>query len=328
MTQILELRSDFFKLDVHFYHKLETPYCMIIFGNLLPILTIGIPVYNGEKTIGKRLENILSQSFQDFLIVIYDNSNDSTPDICNEQSKKDHRITHIHDKEKRGIEYAFNFLLQQANTKYFVWAAADDLWNENFLKKNIEILEKNSNVVGSIGQVKKISTEIESFKLNSNDGFFLKYYKIFRMRFRNFGHKSIIANSYEKRSGIFLRMHEELSMYGIFRRLELQKSFVCELKPWKKTILKILKYGNFHVIEEILWSWSNANYVSSNVLSQYEKNSLPLKEVLLPYYEYAIWCYKNIGLKFLIKNLDFFFLSSISNLLIVCYSWIQNKKSH
>jgi hypothetical protein len=62
-------------------------------------------------------------------------------------------------------------------------------------------------------------------------------------------------------------MHEELSIYTIFKRLELQKSFVCELKPWKKNILKILICMNFNVIEETLWSWSDANYVSDNVIS-------------------------------------------------------------
>ncbi len=300
----------------------------MLLNKLMPILTIGIPVYNGEKTIRKRLENILSQSFQDFLIIIYDNSNDSTPDICNEHFKNDHRITYIHDKEKKGIEHAFNFLLQHANTKYFVWAAIDDMWNKDFLKKNVEILEKNSTVIASIGQVEKISTGIESFKSNSSDMFFLKYYKNFRRHFRTFGHKSIISNSYENRARIFLRMHEELSIYAIFRRLELQKSFVCEVKAWKKTILKILRYGNFNVVEEILWSWSDTNYVSSNVISQHKKNYLPLKEVVFPYCEYALWCSKNISFKFLVKNLDFFFLSSLSNLLLICYFWIQSKKFH
>jgi len=290
----------------------------------MPILTIGIPIFNGEKIIKKRLEQILSQSFKDFLIIIYDNSSDSTPDICTEFSKNDDKIRYIHDKERKGIEHAFEFLLKEANTKYFVWAAIDDIWHNDFLKKNIQILEKRSDVVGSIGQVNKTSVKNEHFILNFNDSFFLRNYKKFRKHFRSFGHKSIFSNSYENRAGIFLRMHEELSIYAIFRTNELQQSFVRELKPWKKTILKVLQYGNFNVIEDILWSWSAENYVSSNVVSQYKKNYLPLKEVLFPYYEYAIWCSKNISLKFLIKNFDFFFLSSILNLLILCYSCIQD----
>ena len=55
----------------------------------MPILTIGIPIFNGEKIIQKRLEQILSQSFEDFQIIIYDNSTDSTPTICNEFSNNE-----------------------------------------------------------------------------------------------------------------------------------------------------------------------------------------------------------------------------------------------
>ena len=36
-----------------------------------------------------------------------------------------------------GAYWNFNFLLNKAKTEYFVWAAADDIWNEKFLEKNI-----------------------------------------------------------------------------------------------------------------------------------------------------------------------------------------------
>ena len=38
-----------------------------------PIVTIGIPVYNGERVVGERIKQILNQTFQDFIIVISDN---------------------------------------------------------------------------------------------------------------------------------------------------------------------------------------------------------------------------------------------------------------
>ena len=46
-------------------------------------ITIGLPVYNGEKTISKSLQSIISQTFTDFLLIISDNgSTDNTQDIC------------------------------------------------------------------------------------------------------------------------------------------------------------------------------------------------------------------------------------------------------
>ena len=51
-------------------------------------VTIGIPVYNSERSIKRRIEEICSQTFQDFVIVISDNaSTDKTRHICEEFSK-------------------------------------------------------------------------------------------------------------------------------------------------------------------------------------------------------------------------------------------------
>ena len=68
-----------------------------------PIISIGLPVYNGEEFIRQRLDGILSQTFTDFELIIYDNSIDSTPVICKEYAKKDKRIRYFYDKKKLRI---------------------------------------------------------------------------------------------------------------------------------------------------------------------------------------------------------------------------------
>ena len=61
-----------------------------------PKLTIGIPVYNGEKFLQRRLESIQSQTFEDFVVFISDNNSfDNTPKICKDFMKKDYRIQYI-----------------------------------------------------------------------------------------------------------------------------------------------------------------------------------------------------------------------------------------
>ena len=293
-----------------------------------PTITIGLPVYNGEKFIRKRFENILSQTYQDFEIIIYDNSDDSTPKICKEYALKDKRIHYTYEKNLRTVEYAFNFVLQKATTKYFVWAADDDEWHPQFLEKNLHILENDSTVVGSIGQVKRYGPEIEEFAFTTNDLFFNKIYKKIRRHFRHFGHVSIHANSYEKRARKFLRQHEELIIYAIFRTKNLQESFVFGIKSWKKTMLNILKYGNFNVENEVLWYWHTGSSGIDNLLNQHKKKLIPLNELLFPYSEYAFWCIKNIGLKFFLKNIDFFILSNTLYYFILtsnCIMVIRNK---
>ena len=54
-----------------------------------PRISIGLPVYNGEKLLHKSIDSILSQTFTDFELIISDNaSTDSTSVICKEYEKK------------------------------------------------------------------------------------------------------------------------------------------------------------------------------------------------------------------------------------------------
>ena len=49
----------------------------------LPRLSVGLPVYNGEKYLGQSVESLLGQNYEDFELIISDNaSTDATPDIC------------------------------------------------------------------------------------------------------------------------------------------------------------------------------------------------------------------------------------------------------
>ena len=74
-------------------------------------ITIGIPVYNGEKVIKKHIESICSQTFQNFCIIISDNgSTDKTSEICEEISKVDNRIIFLKQEKNKGVYWNMNFL--------------------------------------------------------------------------------------------------------------------------------------------------------------------------------------------------------------------------
>src|ERR1700747_3376143 len=61
--------------------------------NAAPRLTIGLPVYNGEKYLAESLDALLGQSYADFELIISDNaSTDGTADICRQYGKQDSRI--------------------------------------------------------------------------------------------------------------------------------------------------------------------------------------------------------------------------------------------
>ena len=130
------------------------------------LLTIGMPVFNGEKTISKSIDSLLKQTFDDFKLIISDNaSTDSTQKICEEYAKKDNRIQYIKQKKNIGQLSNFNFLLNNSTTKYFMLAADDDIWDPHFVKKNLDVLESDENIVGSIG---KVTFELDFFKNKQN----------------------------------------------------------------------------------------------------------------------------------------------------------------
>jgi glycosyltransferase involved in cell wall biosynthesis len=101
-----------------------------------PLVTIGLPVYNGEKYLSLALDSLLAQTFTDFELVISDNySTDGTEKICKEYAKKDERIKYYRQSENIGIFKNFLFVKNKGvKSKYFMWAAHDDLWDKDWLK--------------------------------------------------------------------------------------------------------------------------------------------------------------------------------------------------
>lgn len=100
-----------------------------------PKVSIGMPVYNGEKFIREAIDSLLKQKFADFELIISDNaSTDNTYKICLEYAERDARVKYIRQVENKGALANFNFVLEKAYGDYFMWAAADDIWSENWLE--------------------------------------------------------------------------------------------------------------------------------------------------------------------------------------------------
>lgn len=97
-------------------------------------ITIGMPVYNGEKFISQALDSLLEQTFTNFELIISDNASiDATQPICEEYARRDPRIRYVRQSENRGALANFQFVLDQAHGEFFMWAAADDLWEKNWI---------------------------------------------------------------------------------------------------------------------------------------------------------------------------------------------------
>jgi glycosyltransferase involved in cell wall biosynthesis len=132
-----------------------------------PLVTLGLPVYNGEKFIEETLISILNQTFDDFELIISDNaSTDATEKICKSYASKDKRIKYHRNEKNLGAAKNNNQLVDMASGKYFKWAAADDLIYPEYLKLCVDILENNTDILISHTKVRIIdenSQHIEDY---------------------------------------------------------------------------------------------------------------------------------------------------------------------
>ncbi len=97
--------------------------------NQKPMVSIIMPVYKVEEYVGKSIESIQQQTFQDWeLWAVDDGTPDNSGKICDEYAKKDPRVHVIH-KENGGAPSARNMAMKQAGGKYFYFMDSDD-WAE------------------------------------------------------------------------------------------------------------------------------------------------------------------------------------------------------
>ncbi|WP_405078190.1 glycosyltransferase family 2 protein [Pectobacterium versatile] len=112
------------------------------------MISIIMPVHNGECTIRKSIDSILNQSFQDIKIYIVDDcSDDDTPSIISGYNSD--RIFYLRNKENLGVAESRNVGINFSKGKYISFLDSDDIWHPEKLKKQIDILNSGFDVVCS-----------------------------------------------------------------------------------------------------------------------------------------------------------------------------------
>ncbi len=113
-----------------------------------PIVSIGLPVYNGEDFVAETMDSLLRQTFGDFEIIISDNaSTDKTAEICLNYAEKDSRIKYFRNSTNLGAAENYNKVFRLSEGKYFKWAAHDDCYEPEYIEKCLEKLVQNENAV-------------------------------------------------------------------------------------------------------------------------------------------------------------------------------------
>lgn len=133
-----------------------------------PMVTVIIPCYNAEKTIGKTVHSVLNQTYRNYeIVIVNDGSLDKSMEVINDLIDKDRRISLI-SIINQGVSKARNTGINHAKGEYIAFLDADDLWYPDKLEKQVEYMNNQSDVGVCFSRVEFISETGESLNQYSN----------------------------------------------------------------------------------------------------------------------------------------------------------------
>jgi glycosyltransferase involved in cell wall biosynthesis len=115
----------------------------------VPLVTIGMPVYNGARYLEEAVASLQEQTEGDFILHISDNcSTDETPEICARLANEDPRIRYAKQEVNIGVVRNFESVRRAARSPFFMWAACDDLWDPDFIEESLRLLDRAPSAIG------------------------------------------------------------------------------------------------------------------------------------------------------------------------------------
>lgn len=115
---------------------------------MTPSVSVGLPIFNGAAYLREALDSVLSQTYDDFELIVSDNaSTDETAEICRDYAARDSRLRVFRAEANRGASWNHNYAVELARGRFFKWIAADDMIAPQFLELCVAELEREPDVV-------------------------------------------------------------------------------------------------------------------------------------------------------------------------------------
>ena len=291
------------------------------------LITMGMPVFNGEKFIEKRLDSLLKQTHTNFELIISDNaSTDKTEEICKKIMKMDSRIIYLRQKKNIGGILNFKFLLNKAKGKYFIWTAVDDILLPTFLEKNLKILESQKKIVCSTSKIKSYGENTDYINKITENSWIKRLEKKVRKHFWLIENISFSGSFERKVRNLLKKRGTEQVFYGLFRTEQLKKIFVQDNFHTGfdlALLINALKIGDIYVIDEILALRYDGGDSSGGMINYTKQHKISFLQALFSYIPFTIWFIKNHGTMILLKNLDIFLKWNLYPLFYFCVDLVR-----
>jgi glycosyltransferase involved in cell wall biosynthesis len=118
-----------------------------------PLVSIGMPVFNGERYLEAAIESNLKQSYENLELIVSDNaSTDRSAEICRDLAASDRRMKFHRNHSNIGAAANYNRLFQLASGEFFRWSNADDLADADLIAQTLPILVSSAGAVIAFGR--------------------------------------------------------------------------------------------------------------------------------------------------------------------------------
>ncbi|WP_027701376.1 glycosyltransferase family 2 protein [Metaclostridioides mangenotii] len=112
------------------------------------LVSIITPMYNSEKFIEGTINSVLSQTYQDWeMLIIDDCSTDNCPNIVKSYMQDEDRIKYIRTDSNQGVSHARNVALENATGQFIAFLDSDDQWESSKLEKQIAFMIENNSTI-------------------------------------------------------------------------------------------------------------------------------------------------------------------------------------
>ena len=163
-----------------------------------PLVTVGIPTFNGGQKISKALRSVLEQNYPNLEVIISDNcSTDNTREVCKALIDENSSVKYFRQPRNLGVMGNFEFVLHQATGDYFMWLCDDDALEPGILHRYVYFLMNNTDYA-------LVSGEIQ---------YWIGDQKIFRERNFNFEER----NAYSRLIHFYFKVVYGSIFYGLMK---------------------------------------------------------------------------------------------------------------
>ena len=279
------------------------------------LVSIVLPVYNGEKYLAQSIESVLDQTYKNLeLIIVNDCSTDSSEEIILKYKSQDERIVYIKNEINSKLPKSLNNGFAIANGEYFTWTSDDNMYHQNAIETMVEFMEQHAdvglvycdyNIINSGGEIQKTITvgNPEEHIYKNVVGACFIYRRLVTDKVGEYDTSFFLVEDYE----YWLRINLN------FRISPLNKCLYDY--RWHEDSLTLTKSNEINqAVARLHWTY----------LPKYEQHNMPKIE-LFTYFSYILrYCSSNkerikVTLKFAYKHKDYF-------VFLLCRKFINRRK--